>query len=113
MGWFSSSSTPSTSKASDGGSIAPDRSSRRQCYIARDVFFDCLDANSIIDPVQDDKTARAKCPKEIVEFESACSKTWVNYFKEKRFMEYKRDQTIAKIKADDATAAAESRAGKS
>ncbi|KLJ08517.1 hypothetical protein EMPG_16060 [Blastomyces silverae] len=113
MGWFSSSSeTTAAPKAADGGSIAPDRSSRKQCYIARDAFFECLDANNIVDAVREDKTARAKCSKEILDFEGACSKTWVKYFKEKRVMEYKRDQTIAKIKAEDAAMAAESRAGR-
>ncbi|PGH12356.1 hypothetical protein AJ79_04304, partial [Helicocarpus griseus UAMH5409] len=76
MGWFSSPPASTSPKASDGGSIAPDRSSRQQCYIARDAFFNCLDTNNIVDAVKDDKTARAKCPTEIVEFEGACSATW-------------------------------------
>ncbi|KAK2751720.1 hypothetical protein FQN55_009161 [Onygenales sp. PD_40] len=106
MGWFSSASSPPPPKASDGGSIAPDRSSREQCYIARDRFFNCLNQNNIIDAIKDDKSARSSCGKEIEEFESACSKTWAKYFKEKRVMEYRRDQTIEKIKRDDAEMAA-------
>ncbi len=37
----------------------------------------------------------------------------IKYFKEKRVMEYKRDQTIAKIAEDDAKMAAKSRADRS
>ncbi|PGH21575.1 hypothetical protein AJ80_03135 [Polytolypa hystricis UAMH7299] len=103
MGWFSSApSGPVPKKAADGGAIAPDRSSRAQCYIARDTFFNCLDENSIIDAIKEDGPVRSKCPKEIKDFEDACSKTWVKYFKEKRVMEWKRDQTIEKIKREDA-----------
>lgn len=79
MGWFSfgSSDGPKSAKASDGGRIAPDRSSREQCYNSRDLFFECLDRNDILDAIKNDADARKKCGKEIAEFESACSKTWV------------------------------------
>lgn len=82
MGLFSS-STPSTpsgptaAKSSDGGSIAPDRSSRNQCYTARDFLFDCLDENNIVDALKDEKDAKQKCGKLMVEFDGACSATWV------------------------------------
>lgn len=75
MGWFSWSSD--SSKASDGGRIAPDRTSRQKCWEGRDRFFACLDNNDIIDSVKGDKEARKKCAKEIAEFESACSAAWV------------------------------------
>ncbi|OJJ85777.1 cytochrome c oxidase subunit 6B family protein [Aspergillus glaucus CBS 516.65] len=100
MGWFSSSSD--SSKASDGGRIAPDRSSRERCWEGRDRFFACLDQNNILDAVKDDKEARGKCGKEVEEFEGACAKAWVKYFKEKRVMEYNRDMTIERIKKEDA-----------
>jgi cytochrome c oxidase assembly factor 6 len=77
MGWFSSSPSPSTPKASDGGRIAPDRSSRQQCWNGRDSFFDCLDRNDIVDAIKNDSEARKKCGKEIAEFEGACAKAWV------------------------------------
>ncbi|KAL1973131.1 hypothetical protein VTN31DRAFT_6673 [Thermomyces dupontii] len=93
----------SSKKASDGGQIAPDRSSREQCYNARDAFFACLDRHDILDAVKNDAEARRKCGKEIAEFESACSKTWVKYFKEKRVMEYNRDKTIERIKKEQET----------
>lgn len=110
MSWFSfgsSSAGPQSAKASDGGRIAPDRSSREVCYQGRDLFFSCLDRNDILDAIKHDSEARKKCGKEIAEFETACSKAWVKYFKEKRVMEYNRDQTIAKIQREDAEKAAQ------
>lgn len=76
MGWLPWSSGDST-KASDGGRIAPDRSSRARCWEGRDAFFACLDRNEILDAIKDDKEARRKCAKEVAEFEAACSQTWV------------------------------------
>ena len=75
MGWFSWSSD--SSKTSDGGRIAPDRSSRERCWEGRDRLFACLDRNDILDAVKDDKEARRKCGKETEEFEGACAKAWV------------------------------------
>ncbi|QKX56163.1 uncharacterized protein TRUGW13939_03263 [Talaromyces rugulosus] len=98
MGWFSSSDS---TKASDGGRIAPDRSSRQQCWNGRDLFFECLDRNDIVDGIKNDSEARKRCGKEIAEFEGSCAKAWVKYFKEKRVMEYNRDQTIERIKKED------------
>lgn len=76
MGWLPWSSGDSN-KASDGGRIAPDRSSRARCWEGRDAFFACLDRNEILDAIKDDKEARRKCAKEVAEFEAACSQTWV------------------------------------
>lgn len=75
MGWLPWSSDPT--KASDGGRIAPDRSSRARCWEGRDRFFACLDQHDILDANKDDKEARRKCAKEVAEFEAACSQTWV------------------------------------
>lgn len=75
MGWFSWSSDET--KSSDGGRIAPDRSSRERCWEGRDRFFACLDRNNILDAVKDDKEARRKCGKEAEEFDGACAKAWV------------------------------------
>ncbi|KAE8148178.1 cytochrome oxidase c subunit VIb-domain-containing protein [Aspergillus avenaceus] len=102
MGWLPWSSESKTNTASDGGRIAPDRSSRQKCWEGRDMFFSCLDNNNILDAIKDDKEARRKCGKEIAEFETACSRAWVKYFKEKRVMEYNRDKTIERIKNEDA-----------
>ncbi|KAI9929200.1 hypothetical protein ASPWEDRAFT_180540 [Aspergillus wentii DTO 134E9] len=102
MGWLPWSSDSDSPKASDGGRIAPDRTSRQRCWEGRDLFFTCLDNNDILDAIKDDKGARNKCGKEIAEFETACSRAWVKYFKEKRVMEYNRDKTIERIKKEDA-----------
>lgn len=77
MGWFTWLTGEDKTKSSDGGRIAPDRSSRERCYNGRDTFFACLDKHDILDSVNDDKEARRKCGAEIKEFEAACSKTWV------------------------------------
>ncbi|BDD56785.1 hypothetical protein MPDQ_005686 [Monascus purpureus] len=107
MGWLWSSNSD---KTSDGGKIAPDRTSRQRCWESRDLFFNCLDDSNIIDSLKNDKEARRKCGKEIAAFENACSKTWVKYFKEKRVMEYNRDRTIERIKKEDAATVAELKA---
>jgi len=109
MGWFASASTGSPQKSSDGGSIAPSRSSREQCYIARDLFFDCLDEKGIVDATKEDGAARSNCRKQLQEFENACSETWVKYFKEKRVMEHKRSLSIERVKKEDAEMAAGSK----
>lgn len=77
MGWLPWSSSSESPKSSDGGRIAPDRSSRQRCYEGRDLFFACLDRNDILDAVKDDKEARRRCGSEIAQFESACSQSWV------------------------------------
>lgn len=108
MGWLPSisipgitSSSPSAPKAPDGGYQAPLRTTREACYESRDAFFDCLDANDILDANKHDLESRQKCPKEVEAYERDCAKSWIKYFKEKRVMEYNRDQTIEKIKRDD------------
>ncbi|OJJ51429.1 hypothetical protein ASPZODRAFT_12251 [Penicilliopsis zonata CBS 506.65] len=111
MSWLPwSSSTEKSSKATDGGRIAPDRSSRQRCWEGRDAFFGCLDKHSIIDSIKEDKEARRQCGQEIAEFESSCARAWVKYFKEKRVMEYNRDKTIERIKKEDSEKVAELKA---
>lgn len=78
MGWLPWSSGDSNkNEASDGGRIAPDRTSRARCWEGRDRFFACLDKNDILDGIKDDKKARQKCASEVAEFEAACSQSWV------------------------------------
>ena len=81
MSWWNPfSSTPATAvpKATDGGYVAPDRSAREKCYESRDIFFDCLDDNNIIDANKNDAEARKKCPKEVDAYEKDCAKSWVS-----------------------------------
>ena len=81
MGWFGlTKDTPSPSTpepSNDGGYIAPDRSSRAQCWEKRDQFFRCLDQNDILDSVKEDDKARKACAPELMEFEKACASSWV------------------------------------
>lgn len=83
MSWFGSGSNgkpaPTAAEASqDGGFIAPDRTSRQQCWDGRDSFFQCLDRNGIIDSVKEDEKARKLCAPELKEFEKYCASSWVS-----------------------------------
>jgi cytochrome c oxidase assembly factor 6 len=80
MVWLPWSSGDSKDTASDGGRIAPDRTSRARCWEGRDTFFACLDKNDILDGIKEDKKARQKCAKEVAEFEAACSQSWVRTY---------------------------------
>ncbi|KZZ90316.1 Cytochrome c oxidase, subunit VIb [Ascosphaera apis ARSEF 7405] len=95
------SSSEAKPKAPDGGVVAPNRSSRQHCWLARDGFFACLDKHQIVDAIREDEKARASCGEELKQFEGACAKAWVKYFKEKRLMEYQRDMTIERIKKEE------------
>ncbi|KAF7513674.1 hypothetical protein GJ744_007725 [Endocarpon pusillum] len=120
MVWPFSSSSQDTStnpnssgpKSRDGGFIAPDRSAREKCYESRDRLFDCLDRNDILDAVKEDEKTRRVCKGENEVYERDCAKAWIKYFKEKRVMEYNRDRTIERIKADDARMVAKQKAEK-
>lgn len=80
MSWFGSSkdTTPPAPQASnDGGYIAPDRTSRQQCWDMRDQFFQCLDAHDILDSVKEDDKAKKVCGAELKGFERDCASSWV------------------------------------
>ncbi|KZF21765.1 hypothetical protein L228DRAFT_248501 [Xylona heveae TC161] len=104
MGLFSSAPpAPAAPKPSaDGAFEAPNRTERRHCWEARDGYFACLDRNNIIDSIRNSETANSKCGKEDQEFERNCATSWVQYFKKRRVMEYNRDQTLEKLKAEGA-----------
>lgn len=71
------SSSEAKPKAPDGGVVAPNRSSRQHCWLARDGFFACLDKHQIVDAIREDEKARASCGEELKQFEGACAKAWV------------------------------------
>ncbi|KAL8644316.1 MAG: hypothetical protein Q9226_007828 [Calogaya cf. arnoldii] len=100
---FSSSTTspsPSSPKpSSDGAFIAPDRRTRAKCYEARDAFFQCLDKNGILDAITDAEKARKECGDVEKAFGRECAGSWVTYFKQRRVMEWKKQQTLNKIEA--------------
>lgn len=81
--WLGGSSTPAQPepvrpKSKDGGFVAPDRNQRELCYESRDVFFDCLDRNNILDAIKEDEKARKVCPKEVAQYEKDCARSWVS-----------------------------------
>ncbi|KUJ15105.1 uncharacterized protein LY89DRAFT_649772 [Mollisia scopiformis] len=106
MGFFSSSapSPPAPRISADGAPIAPGRSERAKCWEARDAYFECLDKNSIVDSITDKDKAAKACSAEGRGFEANCASSWhqVTYFKKRRVMEYQRNKTLEKLKAEGA-----------
>jgi cytochrome c oxidase assembly factor 6 len=77
---FSSSQpAPEEQRANEvrSGAVAPSRSERAKCWAARDAYFACLDANSIIDSVAEDGKARKACGPQSAAFEQDCAAQWV------------------------------------
>lgn len=70
---------------------------RKECWAARDTFFKCLDAHSIIDITKSDKPARKACPQELQEFEAKCIPVWTDYFKQKRVADAKRALRVQEL----------------
>jgi cytochrome c oxidase assembly factor 6 len=80
--WLTSSATHSQPaavrpKSKDGGYVAPDRNAREVCYESRDIFFECLDKNNILDAVREDEKSRQVCPQEVKDYERDCARSWV------------------------------------
>ncbi|PQE23670.1 Cytochrome c oxidase assembly factor 6 protein [Rutstroemia sp. NJR-2017a BVV2] len=104
MGLFGSAqaSLPPPKIGPDGAPIAPDRSQRSRCWEARDAYFKCLDKAEIIDSLTDKDKAEKACSAEGRAFEGNCATSWVQYFKKRRVMEYQREQTLQRLKAEGA-----------
>ncbi|KAH0547946.1 hypothetical protein GP486_008313 [Trichoglossum hirsutum] len=81
---------------------APSRNQRAHCWEARDAFFKCLDENSIIDSITNHDLAERTCGREGAAFDRSCASSWVQYFKKRRVMEYKRNEALEKLKAEGA-----------
>ena len=83
MGWFTSGSKDDSgpAKTSGGAFESPSRSNRKQCYAARDAFFECLDKNNVLDSINT-KTGREKaqtfCGQLDQDFEKNCAHSWVS-----------------------------------
>ena len=60
MGWFSK------QKEMDDPTKAPSRSSRKQCWESRDLFFGCLDKISVVNALdpKHQKAIKASCSAE-------------------------------------------------
>ena len=61
------------------GAVAPSRTERQKCYVARDAYFTCLDANGIVDAVKDEKRAARACGPQSADFEKDCAVQWVSW----------------------------------
>ncbi|KAH8727116.1 cytochrome oxidase c subunit VIb-domain-containing protein [Phaeosphaeriaceae sp. PMI808] len=103
MGWFSGSKDDSGPAKTSGGAFeSPTRSNRKQCYAARDAFFECLDKNQILDSINGKKgieRAQTFCGQLDQEFEKNCAHSWVEYFKKQRVVNYQKEQTIKRIES--------------
>lgn len=87
MGFFTS--EPSTVR------LGANREQRKQCWESRDLFFDCLEKNNIIDATDKSKNlkvVKTKCSPQLKSFEKNCAESWVSYFKEKRIQDYKKQK---------------------
>ncbi|KAF2001118.1 hypothetical protein P154DRAFT_522090 [Amniculicola lignicola CBS 123094] len=105
MGWLwgSSEEVGGVKKTSGGAFESPSRSNRAKCYESRDLFFECLDKNKILDSVNTKAgidAARKACGEADKEFEKNCAHSWVEYFKKQRVVNYQKEQTIKRIEAE-------------
>jgi cytochrome c oxidase assembly factor 6 len=84
MGLFDYFSSPDSKRAEEirKGAVAPDRTERKKCWEARDVFYGCLDKNNVIDSLNGEgkKTAEKQCANENKQFEQDCAAAWVSFF---------------------------------
>lgn len=55
----------------------PMRSQRALCWEARDKFFECLDANGIVDAIKHGEKAKKACGLQEKAFEKECVASWV------------------------------------
>ncbi len=81
MGLFGSFKSEADKRADEvrHGHVAPSREERQKCWVARDTYFACLDANGIIDPLKDSKAASKACRGQETEFEHDCAAQWVSF----------------------------------
>ncbi|WPK26916.1 hypothetical protein PUMCH_004284 [Australozyma saopauloensis] len=82
----------------------PNKSQRKVCWEARDVFFQCLDANKIDNSLDPNEKANVEsnCGKERATFEKDCVASWYQYFQEKRYNDNRRQKYIEKLQAEGA-----------
>lgn len=95
MGWF-------TKETAD--KLPNNRSQRKQCWGSRDEFFTCLDSIGVVNALDSDNAKRiaSQCAQQEDEFEKNCATSWVKYFKEKRLVDYQKQQFIKKVEEENA-----------
>ncbi|GAP92414.1 putative oxidoreductase-like protein [Rosellinia necatrix] len=86
------------------GARAPDRNERRQCWDARDSFYQCLDKHDVIDSLTGEgkKTADKQCAQEDQAFQQNCATAWVTYFKKYRVADYQKKKTLERLQKEGA-----------
>lgn len=85
-------------------SLPPNKTKRKECWDARDTFFECLATNNIdnsLDP-KEKSNVNSKCGSSRDEFKSKCVASWFQYFQEKRYNDLTRARYIAKLEAEGA-----------
>ncbi|CAH2352086.1 cytochrome c oxidase assembly factor 6 [[Candida] railenensis] len=96
MGFFSKDeSTPS---------LPPNKTKRKECWDARDKFFECLTSNNIdnsLDP-KEMSNVESNCGQFRTDFKNKCVASWFQYFQEKRYNDLTRQRYIAKLEAEGA-----------
>ncbi|ATY64092.1 Cytochrome c subunit VIb [Cordyceps militaris] len=107
MGWLSF-TTASRGDEIRSGAAIPTRSERAVCWAARDAYFGCLDAHSIIDASKAPGAgaAAAACPETSAAFEKDCAAAWVKYFKQWRVADAQKRRRIEQLQAEGAVEAA-------
>ncbi|KAK3400572.1 cytochrome oxidase c subunit VIb-domain-containing protein [Sordaria brevicollis] len=102
LGIFSQSEADKRAAEVRAGTVAPTRSERQKCWMARDAYFACLDKNNIIDALKDEKQAAKACKAESAEFEKDCAAQWVTYFKKWRVQDIQKKARLKELEAQGA-----------
>ena len=84
FGFGSSSSSSSSSSNPNEPPPAPLREERKACWAGRDAYFDCLNANNVIIPGDENKVdgkevkgGASICSAEREKYQKNCGQTWV------------------------------------
>ncbi|KAK3376768.1 oxidoreductase-like protein [Lasiosphaeria ovina] len=101
LGLFQSESDKRASEIR-AGAVVPTRAERKRCWEARDSYFACLDASSIVDPLKDEKKAAKACAHESTQFERDCATQWVTYFKKWRVQDIQKKARLKELEAQGA-----------
>lgn len=103
MGWWPF-STETRADAIRSGDAIPTRNERQVCWAARDAYFNCLDANNIIDATKEPgiSTARKACAPQSAEFEKDCAAAWVKYFKQWRVADIQKRRRLEELQKQGA-----------
>ncbi|CUS20899.1 LAQU0S02e00892g1_1 [Lachancea quebecensis] len=98
MGWFTK------AKPIDDQSRPPSRSSRKQCWESRDVFFQCLDKISVVNALdpKNQEAIQKNCKDQENKYEQDCATSWIKYFKEKRVVDHKREKFMQEMESKNA-----------